>query len=100
MLDRLQPELIIADECHSLKDGGAARTKRFLRYMRAHPTTIFLGLSGTVASKSLKDFWHLIKLALREKSPLPIRWPVLDKWAAALDPGETSAPSRRAGVVL
>ena len=45
-LDYIQPDLIIADECHLLKNHKAGRTRRVTRYMREHPETKFVGVSG------------------------------------------------------
>jgi hypothetical protein len=42
-------------------------------------------MSGTITSKSIKDFAHLVKLALREQAPVPLIWPVLNEWSEALD---------------
>ena len=56
VLDRIEPDVIIADEVHSLARIASARTKRFIRYMQAHPETRFCGLSGTVTRRSLRDY--------------------------------------------
>ena len=85
LLEDHEPGLIVADECQALSARGAARTKRFLRYMRRRPGTRFCALSGTVTRKSIKDFAHLLQLALREQTPLPLHWPSLAEWAEALD---------------
>lgn len=92
ILERLKPDLIIADEAHSLKATSAARTKRFLRYFKAHPNTKFCALSGTLTSKSIRDFAHLTRLALRSGAPVPFAWPVLEQWAGALDSSDFPAP--------
>ena len=87
LLDELNPDLIVCDEVHYLKHARAARTKRFLRYMRANPETRFVAMSGTVTKKSIREYWHLIKLALPDGCPLPLRWPEMSDWANALDEG-------------
>lgn len=87
LLEKIQPDLIVADEAQALKASTAARTKRFKRFMHAHPETRLVALSGTLTSKSLKDYYHLCEMALgTEQSPLPTFWPVLVEWAQALDP--------------
>jgi hypothetical protein len=84
-LERLAPDLIIADEAHRLRHRDAARTRRFLRYFRDHPATKFVALSGTLAGRSIEDYAHLAALALGAGSPLPLdRWEARN-WAAALD---------------
>lgn len=94
LLSRLKPDLVIADEAHSLKNPKAARTKRFLRYFKEHPGARFCGLSGTMTQKSLRDFAHLSELALKKNSPVPARFHELMEWANALDddPQERYAP--------
>lgn len=83
-LDNLQPDLLILDEAHALADPTSARTKRFLRYMRANPDTRLIALSGTPMKKSLFDFWHLLKLALPHGCPLPLRWNEVTDWDSVL----------------
>ena len=85
LLEELNPDLIICDEVHYLKAANAARTRRFLRYMRANPETKFVAMSGTVTKKSIREYWHLLKLALPEDCPLPLRWVEMSDWANALD---------------
>lgn len=84
LLDRLRPDLIVADEAQALRHKDAARTRRFLRYMRANPTR-FVCMSGTLANRSILDYAHLIDLALGHNSPLPSNYPDLVSWADAID---------------
>lgn len=88
VLEKLQPDLVIADEAHRLKHSTAACTKRFRHYFKTHPDTKLCALSGTLVSKSIRDFGHLSKFALRDGSPLPHDGRVLVSWAEAVDPGE------------
>lgn len=92
ILEKINPDLIIADECHSLARATAARTKRFIRFMKASPNTRFCGLSGTVTRRSLKDYAHLAEIALRAGSPVPGNWSDLNDWADALDPVSDPKP--------
>lgn len=85
VLERLQPDLIVCDEVHALKSFSAARTKRFLRYMKEHPECRFAALSGTITAKSIVDYGHILELALRKNSPLPRAYPELMDWSGALD---------------
>jgi hypothetical protein len=91
LLRQLNPDLIIADEAHNLRNATAARTKRFLRYMNENKTARFCAWSGTLTSRSLKDYAHLAALALRSGSPLPLHPPVVEEWASALDPSDWPA---------
>lgn len=85
ILETLKPALIIADEASNLKNRQSVRTKRFRRYMHENPGTRFVPLSGTLTSRSLKDYAHLAEFALRDNSPVPLSWPVLQEWCQALD---------------
>ena len=92
MLERLKPDLITADETHKLKNRDATTTGRVMKYFADHWHTRFCGMSGTVTSKSLKDYAHLSALALREFSPLPTDPPIVEEWALAIDPSDWSSP--------
>ncbi len=94
-LERLQPDLIVCDEAHRLAHSTAARTKRFLRYARPAKRLGKLRcvfVSGTLLSRSIKDFAHLSQLALGANSPIPAQWTVLEEWAGALDDGPFPGP--------
>lgn len=86
MLDRLRPDLIIANECQNFRRYGSARVKRFLRYASENECVRFCGWSGTLTAKSVRDYAHLSFLALGERSPLPILPNAVDQWSKALDP--------------
>lgn len=92
VLDRLAPDLVVCDEAHALRHSSAARTKRFLRYFRSRPETKLCALSGTMTSRSIKDFAHLAKIALKDNAPVPFSYPVLEAWAGALDSTDFPAP--------
>ena len=87
LLQEYAPDLIIADECHKLSNRTSARTRRLLRYLRDKPDTKFVGLSGTITRKSLKDYWHLLTAALKENSPVPLKYQEMMDWALSLDDG-------------
>lgn len=85
LLDRIRPDLIVFDECHSVANESASRTKRILRYFRSYPQTRAVMLSGTLTGKGLSDYGHLSELSLREGSPLPINEKDLQAWSACVD---------------
>ncbi len=93
LLPRRAPDLIVADEAHRLQNSSAAVTKRVTRYLNENRHVRFCGLSGSITTKSIKNFAHLSKFALRDGSPLPLNWLTLEEWASALDPGEMPAPA-------
>lgn len=94
LLTQYAPDMIIADECHYLKNPSAACTKRVSRYMKQnYHDVVFVGMSGTITKRSIKDFAHLASWALKDFSPCPTTWPVMDDWCRALD--VNVAPHRR-----
>lgn len=92
ILDELQPDLIIADECHNLASMDAARTKRFLRYFKGKPDTLFCAMSGSIAASSILDFGHLARLALKQRTPLPRDYITAKEWSEALDVSKQPRP--------
>jgi len=84
MLNRICPELMILDEAHNVKNQRAARTSRLLRFLAQYRPQL-VALSGTITSKSLKDYWHLISHALGNNSPLPLSAAMIEQWSLLLD---------------
>lgn len=89
-LEKYKPDLIIADEAHKLKNLKAAVTRRVSRYMKEHPETRFIALSGTFMRKSVMEFGPVLRWCIKEHAPIPRTDVELAEWAAALDE-ETSA---------
>ena len=86
MLDRLDPDLIILDECHRARARTSARTRRLMRWFRIHPETRCVAMSGTVTKRSIRDYAHILRWCLGDQlSPLPVHWRELCDWADALD---------------
>lgn len=98
LLDQIEPGLIIADEAHRLRNRDAARTKRVMEYIDEHSPRLVL-LSGTITKKGVKDYWHLIRAALRENCPLPLSAQLAEDWGDVLD-SKNSAPSDAAKAEL
>jgi len=84
-LEEYQPTMIVCDEAHHLKNVSAAVTKRVSRYMKANPATAFVAMSGTMTKRSVRDFEHLARWCLRDRSPVPREFVALDQWSRALD---------------
>jgi hypothetical protein len=91
-LEKLKPDLCLADEAHNFKNPASIRTGRFLRFFAEHPDTRLCAWSGSITSKSIKDFAHIVALALGDGSPLPLDPDLWDSWAAAIDPSDWPAP--------
>jgi hypothetical protein len=88
-LDRGAPDCLIFDEAHSIKSLKASVTRKFHQHIlrrrkQGLPTYVML-LSGTMAKRSLHDFWHLLFYARPDHMPLPVRYVDLADWALALD---------------
>lgn len=90
-LKQIQPDLIIADEAHNLRNLRSARCQRVHRYLRnSHESgnpVMFVCLSGTMTSKSLNDYAHLAKWALRSNAPVPKDPNEAVAWSLVLDSG-------------
>lgn len=82
------PDLLICDEAHYLRAKDAARTRRVLRYMAQNPDTRFVALSGTMTNQSLRDYAHLLWLAVRNHCFLPRDRYLFDSWCRILDSRE------------
>lgn len=80
----ISPQLLVFDEAHNLRHRTAARTKRILTYCENYKPMVVC-LSGTMTSKSVQDYAHLIALTLGEYSPLPRDASSAYEWAALLD---------------
>jgi hypothetical protein len=102
----LRPDAIIADEAHRLRDLDRAGASRVGRYMEDHTTTRFCGWSGSITDKSVNDYAHLLRWALRMNSPLPLDPVAVDDWGRTIDAGCEADPGallerfERAGLVL
>jgi len=84
MLHSIAPDLLILDEAHAVKNAKAARTKRLTRYLQQKQPRV-VALSGTITSKSINDYHHLITAALGDRSPLPMDPSLASNWSFVLD---------------
>lgn len=89
---KINPDLIVSDEIHKLRNLDTATGARVERHLKARPDCHFAGWTGTLTDKSLTDYGHLCTFALREQSPLPNDPNTLAEWALAIDPIEDPAP--------
>jgi hypothetical protein len=76
---------LIADEAHKLRRPTSARTKRFLRFCWERPQIAVVALSGTLTSRSLRDFSHLARITIGGYSPVPTYGEDLESWASCID---------------
>lgn len=82
-----EPDIIIADEGHALKNPKSGRSKKLARYLAAHPECAFVPLTATPGDQSLNEFAAIMHAALgpvRAPVPPPGSWELV-QWAQALD---------------
>lgn len=99
-LEYIQPGLIVCDEVHYLKNKGAGRTRRVVRYMEAHPKTRFVALSGTVMKGSIREFAHVLRWCLKRAAPIPATDEEVSAWADALDEKVNPLGRRQPGALF
>jgi len=85
VLDQLEPDVIICDEAHAIKNTGGPRARRIKRYMRDHPETVFVAMSATFMNRTMDDYWHIIRWCLPRTAPLPFAMNDYIEWREALD---------------
>lgn len=98
VLEQIQPDQIIFDEVHKIKDPKAGRTKRILRYFARYPNTECYAMSGSILNRSLRDYWHIFQMTHKEDAALPLAWHTMNDWCEALDARVKSR--RRPGPIL
>lgn len=90
-LRKLAPDLIIADECHKLRDVFGAGAGRVKAYLEEAPTCRFAGWSGSLIDSSIADVAHIAGWALRSESPFPLVLETVQEWGLVLDPSPVPA---------
>ena len=85
LFDGQPPQLILADEIQALRYDSTSRGRKFRRFFQQFPECRLVGLSGTLSSASVMDYWHLARYALRQYSPLPLKKEIAESWARVLD---------------
>lgn len=86
LLAQYQPDLIVFDEAHKVKNRKAAVTRRIERYLKEHPTTKVVAMTGTITKRSIKDYAHVIKWCINPvHCPVPHSFQELEDWSEALD---------------
>ena len=99
-LDYILPDLIVADELHYLANHRSGRGRRVGRYMKEHPETKFVGVSGTVMKKSITEFGRILRWALKDNAPVPKTDDELTTWAECLDNGVNPLVRRKPGAMM
>lgn len=90
----IDADLIVCDEVHRIGDHTAARTQRWMRYVRERRPEV-VALSGSVTDKGPSDYAHIIAPALNDNSPVPHSKHLMNEWNAVL--GSRNGQDRRDG---
>jgi hypothetical protein len=96
-LEDLNPDVILCDESHGFKAPRSGRSKRMSRFLKEHPDSRFVPLTGTPGDDSLQNVGHIQEWVHNEHSPVPRTYNELTQWCQALDAAVTV---RRAPGVL
>lgn len=96
VLRELDADVVVADEAHYLKNPRSACTKRLMAYLaeraEAGRPVRFVGMSGTICSRSIMEYHHLTAAALGDLSPLPRGRNMAYSWSMVLDSGAAPPP--------
>lgn len=83
-LEKYMPDLVIGDEAHGLKNTKAGVTRRVSRFVRRYnPYQLYM--SGSLTSRSGREYWHLLRWSLGDASPMPADPMEAMAWHNALD---------------
>lgn len=84
VLDLIDPDIIIADEAHNLASYNSARGKR-IRHLLDSRDREFIPMSGTITNKSIQDYWHLARYAMKQNNFLPNSMTMAKDWGMMID---------------
>lgn len=99
LLKALDPEVVIADETHKIKNFSAARTRRMMAFLTGREPE-FICMSGTITDRSLDDYHHLAVAALHDGAPLPLSRGLMQAWGAVLDSKPKMPTEAQAGALM
>jgi hypothetical protein len=85
-LQECDPDLLMLDEAHRVKNFRAAVTRRIRLWIKEHPDMSVIAMSGTITKRSVLDFAHILRWCLPKGfQPLPLTSSELEAWASAVD---------------
>lgn len=94
-LSELNPDLIICDEAHKLKNLKSARVRRLEQYLLSTKCRL-CALSGTMVSRSIREYAHVANWALKAWSPLPRDNGTINLFARVVEDNEGDERDHRA----
>ncbi len=86
LLERIRPDIFIADEVGALRNFKAARVIRFLNYIASYPDSKLFCWDASMLSDEVQDIWHFLGIAFDDRSPMPLDEAEMRRWASALNP--------------
>lgn len=97
ILGTLKPKLIICDESDALQSSRSSAWQIIHAYVNelrrqekvegtGHGSKcVFMPMCGTPTDQSIKQYWHLVRLALGDRAPVPKDFNEKNQWCWALD---------------
>lgn len=101
LLAAINPDMVVADEAHRLKNLRSAVTKKLMHVIKntREQPLIFVAMSGSMSSKGIMEYQHLIDMALGDGSPLPRKAGQAFTWGLVIDANAAPTPSLVAGAM-
>ncbi len=101
LLETYQPDLVIGDECHALRNVELAACARVVAAYRKKHRPFMCMMSGTVTGGSLAHYAHLAQWCLGEDGTfLPNDFIDLDAWCKAVDADVPAGTREEPGPLL
>lgn len=89
LLRRIEPQLVICDEAHKIARRQSARSRRLLSYL-TDANAALIALSGTITSKSISEYYHLVRSSIPDQWVfLPRTYSYVQNWSLILDSNST-----------
>ncbi|KKW46588.1 MAG: hypothetical protein UY96_C0003G0091 [Parcubacteria group bacterium GW2011_GWB1_56_8] len=99
LLEQLNLDMLVDDECHLLASLNSSRSMRWVRYLEQNNGKIVCNWSGSTVKKTVKDVAHLSAHSLGMGSPYPLKSDTVEAVALVIDPSpvpDTNSSTARA----
>jgi hypothetical protein len=94
---------VLVSNCDSFSNLTSSRTMRLMRFFSGTPemprearlkraNTIFCGWTGSLTNSKISEFAHLLAVALKYNSPLPLDPEEVENWGRCLDATDSPCP--------